>query len=143
MMEMTKWGDEWGLVGRLLPLISLQAARPPLSVPSAWALAAGRVLQVALVEVPSFSFSIRPVAAVPGCLAPVAREVGRGREGGAGGTAGLADARRQRLEHGPRPRVNVNVVNVDLVVEVKLGALEEKSVTDAGDGLVIIESGRR
>ena len=134
-------GDD-GASGRLLPLISLQTACPPLSVPSAWALAAGGVLEVALVEVPSLPLPVCPVAAVSGCLAPVAGEVGGGREGGAGGAARLADARRQCLEHRHRPRVDVNVVDVDLVVEVKLRALEEKSVTDAGNGLVVIEGGR-
>ena len=112
-------------------------------MPSTWVLAAGGVLQVALVEVPRLPLSVRPIAAVPGRLAPVAGEVGGGREGGAGGAARLADARRQCLEHGHRPGVDVNVVNVDLVVEVKLRALEEESITDAGDGLVVIEGGRR
>lgn len=134
-------GDD-GAGGRLLPLPSLQAARPPLSVASAWALAAGRVLEVALVEVPRLALSVRTVAAVPRRLAPVAGEVRGGREGGTGGAARLADARWQRLEHGHRPRVDVNVVNVDLVVEVKLGALEEESITDAGNRLVVVESGR-
>ena len=81
------------------------------------------------------------VAAVSGCLTPVAREVGSGGEGGAGGAAGLADASWHRLEHRNRSGVDVNVVNVDLVVEVKLGALEEEGVTNAGNGLVVVEGG--
>ena len=97
---------------------------------------------MALVEVPCLTLSVRTIAAVPRRLAPVAGEVRGGGEGGTGGAARLADARRQRLEHGHRPRVNVNVVNVDLVVKVKLGALEEESITDAGNGLVVVESGR-
>ena len=82
------------------------------------------------------------VAAVSGCLTPVAREVGSGGEGGAGGAAGLADASWHRLEHRNRSGVDVNVVNVDLVVEVKLRALEEESITDASNRLVIVEGGR-
>ena len=97
---------------------------------------------MALVEVPGLPFPIRPVAAVPGRLAPVAGEVGRGRERGAGAAAWLADTRGQRLEHRHCPSVDVDVVDVDLVVEVKLGALEEESIADTGDGFVVIESGR-
>ena len=96
---------------------------------------------MALVEVPGLPFPIRPVAAVPGRLAPVAGEVGRGRERGAGAAAWLADARGQRLEHRHCPSVDVDVVDVDLVVEVKLGALEEEGVTNAGNRLVIVEGG--
>ena len=135
-------GDD-GAGGGLLALPPLQAARPPLCVSSPGALTGGGVLQVALVEVPGLSFPIRPIAAVPGRLAPVAGEVGRGRERGAGAAAWLADARGQRLEHRHCPGVDVDVVDVDLVVEVKLGALEKESITDAGDGLVVIEGGRR
>ena len=96
---------------------------------------------MALVEVPGLPFPIRPVAAVPGRLAPVAGEVGRGRERCTGAAAWLADTRGQRLEHRHCPSVDVDVVDVDLVVEVKLGALEEEGVTNAGNGLVVVEGG--
>ena len=133
-------GDD-GAGGGLLALPPLQAARPPLCVSSPGALAGGGVLQVALVEVPGLLFPIRPVAAVLSRLAPVAGEVGRGRERGAGAAAWLADARGQRLEHRHCPGVDVDVVDVDLVVEVKLGALEEEGVTNAGNRLVVVEGG--
>ena len=133
-------GDD-GAGGGLLALPPLQAAGPPLCVSSPGALAGGGFLQVALVEVPGLSFPIRPVAAVPSRLAPVAGEVGGGRERGAGAAAWLADTCWLRLEHRHCPSVDVDVVDVDLVVEVKLGALEEEGVTNAGNRLVVVEGG--
>ena len=74
------------------------------------------------------SVPVRPVAAVAGCLAPHALEGWPGPQADAGAAVWLGDAGGQRPEHRHRPRVDLHVLDVDLGVEVELGAVKKERV---------------
>ena len=63
-----------------------------------------------------------------GGLAPHALEARALPERGALRAAGLGDAGWLGREHGDRPRVDLHVLDVDLGVEVELGAVQQESI---------------
>ena len=87
-----------------------------------------RVLQVAVVIVPDLSQAVRAVAAVLRGRAPHAVEGRVVAQRRARAAALLGHAGGQRPEDGDGARVNVYVLDVDLVVEMQLGAVQQKGV---------------
>ena len=61
-------------------------------------------------------------------LTPHALEGWPRSEADAGAAVRLGDAGGQRLEHRHRPRVDLHVLDVDLGVEVELGAVQQERV---------------
>ena len=90
--------------------------------------AGGRVLEVAAVVVPDLAEPVRTVAAVLGGPAPHAVEGRVLAQRHARTAALLGDAGGLGAEDGDGASVNVDVLDVDLVVEVQLGAVQQEGV---------------
>ena len=88
----------------------------------------GAVGQVALRQVPVLPQPVRPVTAVSCSLAPHAVECRGLSESAALSTRPLADAGRLGAELGHRPRVDVDILDVDLGVKVQLRPVQQESV---------------
>ena len=88
----------------------------------------GAVGQVALRQVPVLPEPVRAVTAVSCSLAPHAVECRGLSESGALSTRPLTNAGGLGAEHGHRPRVDVDILDIDLGVKVQLGPVQQESV---------------
>jgi len=90
--------------------------------------AGGGVGEVTLLVVPVLPQSVRPVTAVPAGLAPQTPELRAPGEVHALAAGGLGDAGGAGGEDGDGPGVDHDVVDVDLAVQVELGAVQQESI---------------
>ena len=98
----------------------------PLGV--ALVVAGGGVGRVAYVVIPGLPQAVRTVTAVARTLAPAAQERGVLARVGAVYAALLRHTGGQGAENCDSARVDENVVNVDLVVEVQLRVVQEECI---------------